>query len=879
LQLALILFVVAFGVFAARMLRRPQAVPALYWITGWVSAASGGILALLAREFPVAALLAYPLGTLFPALLLAGSWRLGERPVPRWLLPAALGLGSLRAALAAAGRPDAAVALSLAVEPAAVVAAGWLAFRAVPPTGATPAQRLLAPAFVGLAAVGAVHVWLVRPGEPLPTGLFVAWLVAGPLVVGLQVQATADRVRQRLARGRLELERRVAARTAELAAANVALRESEERHRAISEVSSDYCFGFRVAPGGRVSDDWVSGARARVTGYRPEELSGVHWLSIIHPEDRASVRALFDEVRAGKRSRLAYRIVTRDGRVRWLDNSLMVTEEDGGAYRVVGAARDVTEQKEAERALRASEERYRIVSSLSADYSFSLLVDPDRTVRAEWITPAFTQITGYEVTEIADPARWIELVHPEDRKRCSQEFEAAVRARGGRMEYRVLTKGGETRWNQAEFRLAGRRPDGSDRLVCAVYDVTERRRAEAERRQLEQHMQQMQKLESLGILAGGIAHDFNNLLTVVSGNVRLALDDLAADAARSGAGSSGRIRERLERIRMAATHATALTEQMLTYAGKSSISLEPLDLGEVTRGMLDLLRASVGDDCTLETDLAPALPAVEADAGQIGQVLLNLLINASEALEEVGRVGLSVGVVDAERAYLSRTYGTRDLPPGPYVYLEVRDEGRGMDAATQKRIFEPFFTTKFSGRGLGMAAVLGIVKAHRGAIRIESAPARGTVVRVLFPPAARAAVSVEAEPPVGAVRPGGGTVLVVDDDASVLELAQEFLRRAGFAVVTAGGGEEAVALLAAEPAAIDGVLLDLAMPGMDGEETFLALRALRSDLPVVLVSGYDAQHASLRFGAPGLRHFLSKPYEPAALVAKVEEALRTRRDG
>jgi CheY-like chemotaxis protein len=383
-------------------------------------------------------------------------------------------------------------------------------------------------------------------------------------------------------------------------------------------------------------------------------------------------------------------------------------------------------------------------------------------------------------------------------------------------------------------------------------------------------MHESARLESLGRLSGGIAHDFNNLLSVIPGNARLAEGDLG----EGDAPLAGKVRGRLARIRTAGEHAALLTDQMLVYAGKAPTDRKVIDVSRSVEAMAELVRAALADGCTLVLDLEPGL-WIEADETQVRQVVLNLVTNAGEALEDGrGRVELRTRRMHVEAADLEGAHG--DAPPGPgeYAVLEVSDSGCGMDAETRERIFDPFFTTKFTGRGMGLASVLGIVRAHGGATLLTSEPARGTRVRVLFPCVDGGATSRVAEPSgdAGAAR-GEGRILVVDDDPDVLDVACEFLRREGFEVRAARGGREAIEQLAADPDAIDAVVLDLSMPGLGGEGAFLEMREIRPALPIVLVSGFSEEFASERFAAPGVADFLRKPYAPEDLVACVRRAV------
>ncbi|RIK96013.1 MAG: hypothetical protein DCC71_22785, partial [Proteobacteria bacterium] len=384
-------------------------------------------------------------------------------------------------------------------------------------------------------------------------------------------------------------------------------------------------------------------------------------------------------------------------------------------------------------ALAASEERYRAISDLASDFAFGIRIDRSLHLTREWVAGAFARTLGVP-PEAIDGRGWMRLVERDSMDALFDEYRRLCAGEPIALERRLVRPDGSHCWVQMRFGEQRVDADGTLHLVGSGRDVTALKHAEAERERLARHVERVQRLESLGILAGGIAHDFNNLLTVIRGSARLALADLAADAPA---------RARVERIATAAEHAAELTAEMLDYAGQSRAALAPRDVSELVRESADLLRASVPGGCRLELELASGLPAVAADASGIRRVLLNLVLNGAEALGPGGgRVVVSTAKADCTREELVDAFGAADVRPGSFVAIEVRDEGRGMDADTAARIFEPFFTTKFSGRGLGMAAVLGIVQSHRGAIRVESAPGRGTRVRVLLPPSeAQAAVA------------------------------------------------------------------------------------------------------------------------------------------
>ena len=406
-------------------------------------------------------------------------------------------------------------------------------------------------------------------------------------------------------------------------------------------------------------------------------------------------------------------------------------------------------------------------------------------------------------------------------------------------------------------------------ITLILRDSSERRRAEDERLKFLSQIQQTQKLESLGVLAGGIAHDFNNLLMAVLGHADLALDALPPSA---------EARDDLAEIRRAAQRATELCKQMLAYSGKGRFVIQPVEMQKVVEEMLHMLRVSISKNAILKLNFAPNLPSVDADASQLRQVVMNLVVNASEAIgERSGVITISTGAMDCDRAYLSESWLDEQLPEGMYVFIEVADTGSGMDAETRPRIFDPFFTTKFTGRGLGLAAVLGIVRGHRGAIKVYSELGRGTTFKVLFPVSQRA----EVREPGSAVRgiyEGKGTVLLVDDDESVRAVGRKMLERIGFTVVTASDGSEAIARFRERADDIICAIVDLTMPHVDGAETFRELRRMRPGVRVILSSGYNEQDVTQRFVGKGLAGFIQKPYQLSTLVAVLKEVLEKSRE-
>jgi PAS domain S-box-containing protein len=483
-------------------------------------------------------------------------------------------------------------------------------------------------------------------------------------------------------------------------------------------------------------------------------------------------------------------------------------------------------------------------------------IETDECFRIREWNPAAERIFGYTRAEALgkDPRM---LIPPEGQAEVDHRRAEIIQGRGGRrVTLENITRTGQRLmcdWYNTALK------DGGGRFLGFFYladDTTERRRAETA-------LRQAQKLESLGVLAGGIAHDFNNLLTAILGNTEVALQ---------------RARDRadlllpLQRIETTTQRGSDLARQLLAYAGKAHFAVRPLDLNTLILEMDNLLSISLSKKVALHHDFEPSLPPVEADSAQFQQVVMNLVINASEAIgDQPGNVTLRTRAVTYTQAQLSANFPGQVLEPGLYVRLEVADDGCGMDAETIGRIFDPFFTTKFTGRGLGLSAMLGIVRGHRAGLRVQSIPGEGTTFILVFP---AGEATVVLPPPIPTVEePIGGTILVVDDEMIIRELAREALEGAGFRVLEAKDGLEAVELFQADGTAVDLVLLDMTMPRMNGAEAFPKIRELAPKVRVLLTSGYTQKESLdtlVDFPPDG---FLQKPFRVRELVAKAREIL------
>jgi CheY-like chemotaxis protein len=382
-------------------------------------------------------------------------------------------------------------------------------------------------------------------------------------------------------------------------------------------------------------------------------------------------------------------------------------------------------------------------------------------------------------------------------------------------------------------------------------------------------VQQTQKIESLQVLAGGIAHDFNNLLMIITGNADLGLMDVAPDSP---------VGELLQEIKGAAVRASKLSNQMRAYSGQGHVGMEQVILNDIVAEMLRLMKSSIPPQIQLEYDFATHLPTVQADVSQLEQVVMNLIVNAYESIGPgAGTICVRTGAVDVTRDYLAQAHAEEDLPGGQYVFLEVQDTGCGMDEQTRERIFDPFFTTKFIGRGLGLAAVLGILRGHRGAIHVTSSPGQGSTFQVLLPPAKVNPLPdhTQKQPAHDDIRQwkGQGTVLVIDDEKSFLNIASIVLRRSGFEVVPAETGQAALDYFRENYHQVVAVLLDMSMPGMSGEETFTGLKQIDPQAKIFLCSGFGESDAVKRFSGEGLAGFLQKPFQIDTLLMTLRKAI------
>jgi two-component system, cell cycle sensor histidine kinase and response regulator CckA len=565
------------------------------------------------------------------------------------------------------------------------------------------------------------------------------------------------------------------------------------------------------------------------------------------------------------------RMVKKDGSVFWARLEATVARNAVAAPMCRVVLSDITVRKQAEEKLRKSEEQFREVleNSLDASYKRNLQTDT-----YDYLSPVFARISGYAPEEMKSLSfeAVLNFIHPDDlseTKRVVAESMYGAPGKAYQIDYRFKHKEGQYRWFEDLFTVMRDAQGHPLARIGSVSDITERKRVEAEKEKLELQNRQLQKAESLGRMAGAIAHHFNNQLQVVMMNLQMAMQTLPRNAEPV---------ENLTEAMQSARKAAGVSTQMLTYLGQTAAKYEPLDLCEVCQHHLPMLRTVMPQGVTLKTELDSHGPVVNANANQIQQILTNLLTNAWEAMGETqGVIRLIVKTVQAaDIPSVNRFPIDCQAQDQPYACLEVADAGCGIANKDIEKLFDPFFSTKFTGRGLGLSVILGIVRAHDGCVTVESQPGHGSVFGVFLPLTTKAIPQKPIQVAQGPKAAGCGTVLVVDDEPYLRKAVTLVLKRSGFTVYEAKDGVEAVEVFQQHRDEIGCVLCDLTMPRMDGWETLTALRKLAPDIPVILSSGYSEAQAMAGEHPELPQAFLSKPYEWTALKDVIVRVMGNR---
>lgn len=597
------------------------------------------------------------------------------------------------------------------------------------------------------------------------------------------------------------------------------------------------------------------------TGEAPRSVEGL--CDLLPPQAAALLLVELREVLAGKPGfALELPLTEAEGKPRWLRAVADAVHEAGKPVHLLGSFQDITETVQTRQELTASELRYRAVVEDQTEIVSRHL--PDGTI--VFASEVYCRFFGRTQEELIGN-HWQPVVHPDDVPLIDAQLaQLSPDNPVVLIENRVYDRHGRLRWmefvNRGFFSADGKLIE----TQAVGRDITSRRHAEQEKQSLLQ--QETQRLESLGLLAGGIAHDFNNLMTAVLGYASLARFELPLASSVQG---------HLSEIEKAARRSADLCRQLLAYAGKGRVSTELVDLNQLVEDSLGLLKLSIINKVVLHLDLASSVPVIEADPTQLRQVLMNLVLNAADAIgERSGLITISTGVVRASAEYLAEFRGSDALIPGDYSFLEVRDTGCGMTQKTISQIFEPFYTTKLNGRGLGLAAVLGIVRGHKAGIKVYSELSHGSSFKLILPLSGDRKLA--AAPPVRSQTgrfPKPFLILVVDDEESVRAIIARCLESFGLRAVLAKDGREGLQLFKQHRQEISLAVLDLTMPHMGGADLRRELHLLAPTLPVILMSGYSPEELKVRFAGKGFAGFLQKPFPPSDLLALLIQSLKT----
>ncbi|MEI6207860.1 MAG: PAS domain S-box protein [Desulfuromonadales bacterium] len=596
----------------------------------------------------------------------------------------------------------------------------------------------------------------------------------------------------------------------------------------------------------------------KITGYSSDEFCRISPLDLFGGTDRDLVRERIHDVFVTGAAEVEAELVTTSGkRIPYLFTGQTIRIE--GSFCLIGMGIDITERKLIEE---TRNKALLFIETLLASSPTGILVYEGDSGYCVLANQAVADMTGGTIATLR-----------------SQNFRniSSWRATGYYQLAESVLADGVTRRTENEFGTSFGKSvaldalfsrfdvDGRPHLLLIVMDISERIHLAEENRQIAAQMLHVQKLESLGVLAGGIAHDFNNILTAVLGNADLALMRLPFESPA---------RENLIQIEKAAGRATELARQMLAYSGKGHFVIETLNFNEIVEEMAHMLEVSISKKALLLLNFTPDLPTVEADATQLRQVLMNLVINASEAIGfNSGVIAITTGTMECDKAYFSDNWTDDHLPEGLYVYLEVADTGCGMDRELIPKIFDPFFTTKFTGRGLGMSAVLGIIRGHKGAIKVSSEKGKGTSFKLLLPVSLHPVVHAGKIEATDGIWKGTGIILLVDDEESIRVMGEEMLHELGFDTLTASDGLDALEVFNQNKDQIRCVILDLTMPRLDGEQTFREIRRLKPDVRVLISSGFNEQEVTSKFVGKGLSGFIQKPYKIMEVSNKLREIL------
>ncbi len=816
---------------AARTLRS-----LLFGVLLWLVLFSSVFLPFAARRTAVFILLMVLLFSVLTSLAALGK---GRVKLASWIFLSGLWFIATILTIFSGGIASRGLGLYLAI----CVTAAWLVGRRAAwiSTGVFVGTALV----LALLEIAGVHLPQYFPGAPIVVWMLVLLFTA---IAILPVSEVLRALGDALKRAQENVE--------DLKVRELAMQESEERCRLAMEVGRMFAFEWNpINDEVRRSADYT-----KILGFRgdAERTAGKDTLQRIHPNDREGLIQAVRTLTPNRDSyRTEYRVIHSNGQVLQLQQSGRAFFDSAGQMvRLIGITADISERKRTEAALEESETRFR---NLADTVPVSLWVTgPDGMF--SFLNKSALRFTGRTMAQLAG-SNWSALIHPDDRIASRSAFWSAVADRRGfRVECRFLRADGEYRWILGTG-VPNFSPDGVFLgFIGSSVDVTELR-------QSHQEAVSRQKLESLGVLAGGIAHDFNNLLGAVLAEAELVETNVS--------GHSSSIEE-VQNIKKIAVRGAEIVRELMTYAGESPASvMEPVDLSWLVGDMLELLKVSISKQAVLITRLDPNLPAAWGNAPQIRQIVMNLVINASEAMADKG------GTIQVATSRVTRRPGSvldsgGTLPAGDYVHLEVVDDGCGMTEEATAKIFDPFFTTKFPGRGLGLSVVQGIVRAHGGAVEVASAPGKGAAFQVWLPCTSKTASGVETATGSAATEQSNsrtGTILVVEDEEILRLAVAKSLRRRGFTVIEAHDGSVAMNLLRVHADEIDFILLDFTLPGRSSREVFEEARRIRPGLKIILTSAYGKETVDTTLAGLRVEQFIRKPFHLADLMNLFQGAL------
>jgi len=637
------------------------------------------------------------------------------------------------------------------------------------------------------------------------------------------------------------------------------LKESEDRYRTLLE---NIPVGIVVHSSGKIV--YINNTAVKIgKGESKEQFIGRNITHFIHSDSK---KVVSDRLKRVYNNHIHLESI--EEKYVCLDGSIIDVDVSSTPFHFKGEPaaqvifRDITEKKLIEKKFKESEKSYR---ELFNNTITSIYIQNRKGVFLD-VNKGAEKMYGYSHEFfIGKTPEFLSAPGKNDMKKIAKYLNDAFKGKPQQFEFWGRRKNGEifpkiVHMSKGNF-------FGQEVVFAFSLDITDLKKAEEERKLYESRIWSSQKLESLGILAGGIAHDFNNYLTGILGNAGLARMKLS---------SSDKARFNINIIEKTAEKAADLCNQLLAYSGKGRFVIQPIDLNKTVVNMTDLLKSSISKKISIMFNLAKDLPAIEVDISQIRQIIMNLVLNSSEAIgDKVGKISILTKTLKLDRTYIEGTYLGEKLRKGLYVLLEVSDSGPGIDPKNLKSIFDPFFTTKDSGKGLGLAAVIGIVKGHGGTLKVYSELGKGTSFKIFFPSSDKKAKNTEEEDSQEIHLRGSGTILIADDEETIRVLGREILEKFGFSVISAVDGEDTLDKFKENPDDIKLVLLDMTMPRKDGVQVFKELKEINPDIKVILSSGYNEQDATNKFTSEELAGFIQKPYRPEDLLKMIFNILNS----